>query len=190
MEKSLKKGESLFKESDSGALWCVMRGAIKNLLSRITLGAFFSCLMCSPVHAHDFKVGDITVDHPYAIPTVATQATGAVYFRNLRNRGVVPDRLVSAHTPVAARVGLHRMQMEGDVMRMREVSAVELPAKSDVRMRHASTDGYHLMLEGLKAPLKDGDSFPLTLRFEKAGERTVQIHVQTPRKGTAQDHKH
>ena len=57
-------------------------------------------------------------------------------------------------------------------------------------MGHASTDGYHLMLEELKAPMKDGDSFALTLRFEKAGERTVQVHVQTPRKGAAQEHKH
>lgn len=141
-------------------------------------------------HAHDYQIGDISIDHPYATPTASTQSTGAVYFRHLRNRGSAPDRLISAQTPVAARVGLHRMQMEGDVMRMREVSVIELPAKSEVRMRHASTDGHHLMLEGLKAPLKDGDSFALTLRFEKAGERTVQIHVQTPRKGTAQEHKH
>ena len=82
------------------------------------------------------------------------------------------------------------MQMEGDVMRMREVSAIELPAKSNLQLGHASTDGYHLMLEGLKAPLKDGDSFPLTLRFERAGEKTVQIHVQTPRKSASHEHKH
>jgi len=141
-------------------------------------------------HAHDYQVGDITIDHPYATPTASAQSTGAVYFRHLRNRGTVPDRLISAQTPVAARVGLHRMQMEANVMRMREVAAIELPAKSDLRMRQGSPDSHHLMLEGLKAPLKDGDSFPLTLRFEKAGERTVQIHVQTPRKGTAQEHKH
>lgn len=190
MEKSHKKGESLFKEGDSGTGWRVAQGALKSLLPRMASGVFLISLMCGAASAHDFKVGDITMDHPYAIPTVTAQSKGAVYFRHLRNRGVVPDRLVSAQTPVAARVGLHRMQMEGDVMRMREVSAIELPAKSEVRMRHASTDGYHLMLEGLKAPLKDGDSFALTLRFEKAGERTVQIHVQNPRKGTAQEHKH
>ena len=140
--------------------------------------------------AHDFKIGDLTIDHPYATPTVTAQSTGAVYFRNLRNRGTTPDRLIAAQTPASVRVGLHRMQMEGDVMRMREVSAIELPAKSELRMGHASTDGYHLMLEGLKAPLKDGDSFPLTLRFERAGEKTVQIHVQTPRKSASHEHKH
>jgi copper(I)-binding protein len=140
--------------------------------------------------AHDIKIGDLTIDHPYATPTVAAQSTGAVYIRNLRNRGATSDRLISAQTPASARVGLHRMQMEGGVMRMREVSAIELPAKSELRMGHASTDGYHLMLEGLKAPLKDGDSFPLTLRFEKAGEKTVQIHAQTPRKSASHEHKH
>ncbi len=147
-------------------------------------------LSSSVVCAHDFKLGDLTIDHPYATPTVATQSTGAVYIRNLRNRGTSPDRLLEAQTPASARVGLHRMQMQGDVMRMREVSAIELPAKSNLQMGHASTDGYHLMLEGLKAPLKDGDSFPLTLRFEKAGEKTVQIHVQTPRKSAPHEHKH
>lgn len=141
-------------------------------------------------HAHNFKVGNIVIDHPYATPTLAVQNTGAVYLRKLRNSGSAPDRLVSASTPVAARVWLHRMQMEGDVMRMREVPAIELPASAELRMGHATTDGYHLMLEGLKAPLKDGDSFPLTLRFEKAGERTVQINVQTPRKGATHEHNH
>ena len=140
--------------------------------------------------AHDFKVGDLTIDHPYATPTVPAQSTGAVYFRTLRNRGSAPDKLLSAQSSVANRVGLHRMQMEGEVMRMREVPYIDMPGKSEFRMGHASTDGYHLMLEGLKAPLKDGDSFPLTLRFEKAGERTVQVHVQTPRKGAAHEHKH
>ena len=80
MEKSLKKGESLFKEGDSGTLWRVMQGAMKSLFPRIALGAFFIWLMCSAAYAHDFKVGDITIDHPYAIPTVTAQSTGAVYF--------------------------------------------------------------------------------------------------------------
>lgn len=141
-------------------------------------------------HAHNFKVGDMVIDHPYATPSVVGQSVGAVYFRNLRNRGAAPVKLIAASTTVAARVGLHRMQMDGDVMRMREVAAIEVPAKTDIRMGHATPNGYHLMLEGLKAPLKDGDSFSLTLRFEKAGEREVQIHVQTPRQSEGHTHSH
>lgn len=148
------------------------------------------CLFLNASYAHDFKVGNMVIDHPYATPTLSGQSTGAVYFRNLRNRGTEADRLLSAQTPAAARVALHRMQMQGEVMRMNAVQAIEIPAKSEMRMGHASTDGYHLMLEELKAPLKDGDSFALTLRFEKAGERTVQVHVQTPRKGATHEHKH
>ncbi len=163
---------------------------MKTLLSKILISAFSIWLMSSAVHAHDFKIGDLTIDHPYATPTLAAQTTGAVYFRNLRNRGATSDRLIWAQSPVSARVSLHRMQLEGEVMRMREVAAIELPAKSELRMGHSSANGYHLMLEGLKAPLKDGDSFPLTLRFERAGEKTVQIHVQTPRKSTSHEHRH
>ena len=76
--------------------------------------------------AHDFKVGDLTIDHPYATSTVPAQSTGAVYFRTLRNRGSAPDKLLSAQSSVANRVGLHRMQMEGEVMRMREVPYLSL----------------------------------------------------------------
>lgn len=159
---------------------------------RLCLSAWLTFLLVfvSPTHAHGFKVGDIVIDHPYATPSLAGQSAGAVYFRNLRNRGAVPDKLISASTPVAARVGLHRMQMDGEVMRMQLVPAIELPAKTDLRMVHGTPNGYHLMLEGLNAPLKDGDSFPLTLRFEKAGEREVQIHVQTPRKSEGHTHSH
>ena len=66
---------------------------------------------------------------------------------------------------------------------------LELPARTVVRMRHHTPNGHHLMLLDLKAPLKDGDRFPLTLHFEKAGSSTVQVWVQTPRDAD-QHHKH
>jgi copper(I)-binding protein len=80
------------------------------------------------------------------------------------------------------------MQLDGDVMRMREIQSLDLPARASVPMRHGQSNGYHLMLEGLKAPLKDGERFDLTLKFEKAGERTVKVWVQTPRQTTAHQH--
>mgnify|MGYP001239168541 CR=1 FL=1 len=141
------------------------------------------------VMAHDFRVGDLRIDHPYATPSLPGSGTGAVYFRSIRNRGREPDRLLSASTPAAARVEIHRMRMDGDVMRMRAVADLPLPARSDVRLRHGMTDGHHLMLLDLKAPLKDGDRFPITLRFERAGEHTVQVWVQTPRRaGSSHGH--
>jgi copper(I)-binding protein len=134
--------------------------------------------------AHGVKAGDLAIDHPYATPTRPGLTTGAVYFRAIKNNGTEPDRLLSARSPAAATVELHRMEMEGDVMRMRAVSAIELPAKTEVRLRHGTANGHHLMLQGLKAPLKDGDRFPVTLTFQRAGEREVVVWVQTPRAAT------
>ena len=140
--------------------------------------------------AHGSSAGDIRIDHPYATPTRPGLSTGAVYFRSLRNTGKGEDRLVSASTPVAARVELHRMQMQGDVMRMAAVPAVALPVGVTVPMKHGSHDGHHLMLFDLKAPLKDGDRFPVTLTFEKAGTVQVQVWVQTPKSGSGAAHQH
>jgi hypothetical protein len=141
------------------------------------LTAFFA----QTAQAHSMKAGDLTIEHPYATPSLAGQTTGAVYFRRITNGGGESDQLLSASTPVAAAVELHRMRMEGDVMRMRAVSAIELPAHSEVPLRHGQADGHHLMLLGLKAPLKEGDRFPLTLTFQRAGTREVMVWVQTPR---------
>ena len=151
----------------------------------------WAALWSAGVMAHDFKAGDLRIDHPYALPSRPGQATGGVYVRGIRNTGAVADRLLAASTPAATSVEIHRMQLQGDVMQMRAVSAVEIPASATVAMKHGTPDGYHLMLLGLKAPLKDGDRFPVTLTFEKAGTHDVQVWVQTPRKlGNDSTHKH
>lgn len=131
--------------------------------------------------AHGVKAGDLRIDHPYAVPSRPGLTTGAVYFRAISNTGSQPDQLLGARTPAAASVELHRMEMDGDVMRMRAFPAIDLPPNTEVRLRHGSANGHHLMLLGLKAPLKDGDSFPVTLTFRRAGEREVMVWVQTPR---------
>ncbi len=149
---------------------------------------FASLLPDSDSLAHDFRVGSIVIDHPYAIPSIPGSRTGAVYVRTLLNKGDQADRLISAQTGIATKVGIHRMQLDGDVMRMREIPSLDLPARASVSMRHGPSNGHHLMLEGLKAPLQDGERFDLTLKFEKAGERTVKVWVQTPRHTTAHHH--
>jgi len=130
---------------------------------------------CS-AQAEDYKVGSIRIAHPHARATAAGQAAGGGYLR-LDNQGP-DDRLVAARAQVAERVELHSMTMEGDVMRMRQLDAVELPAGKTVELKPGAL---HMMFMGLKAPLKAGDKFPLTLRFEKAGEVTVQMAVEAMR---------
>lgn len=155
------------------------------LICRLLLTA--ACLWALlPAYAHDFRVGAVVVDHPYATPTLAGVSNGAAYFRGIRNRGTATDRLVAASTPVAERVELHRMALDGDIMRMRAVDAIELPAGKELQMRHGQS--LHLMLVNLKKPLLVGERFDLTLRFEKSGETTVKVLVQQPRNNAA--HKH
>jgi hypothetical protein len=85
------------------------------------------------------------------------------------------DRLVGASSPAAAKVELHVTEKKGDVMRMREVKAYDIPAKGSFEL---APGGAHLMLVDLKAPFKEGAKVPLTLRFEKAGEVKVELQVR------------
>jgi copper(I)-binding protein len=159
------------------------------LYALYALCLFVAILSTPPASAHDFKAGALRIDHPYAMPSRPGLTTGAVYFRGIRNGGQTADRLLSARTPAAASVEIHRMQMlQGDVMQMRAVPALEIPAGATVNLKHGVPDGYHLMLVGLKAPLKDGDRFPLTLNFEKAGTHEVKVWVQTPRARSGDAH--
>ncbi|HEX3417160.1 MAG TPA: copper chaperone PCu(A)C, partial [Stellaceae bacterium] len=85
------------------------------------------------------------------------------------------DRLVSASTPVAKKAELHTMSMQGMVMKMRPISGVDIPAGQAVSLKPG---GEHIMLMGLNQPLREGQSFPLNLDFEKAGQRTVTVTVE------------
>ena len=141
-----------------------------------------------PASAHDFKLGPLRIDHPYATPTPPGAANGAAYLRGIRNTGDQPDRLIGASTPAARTVEIHRSVIDAqNVMRMRAIGGIALPPKAELQLRHGGE--HHLMLIDLKQPLKDGDRFPMTLRFEKAGEREVMVWVQTPR-GAVSTHQH
>ena len=83
--------------------------------------------------------------------------------------------MLSATAEVSKAVEMHSMAMEGDVMRMRQVDAIALPAGQSIELKPG---GLHMMFIGLKAPLKAGAEFPLKLKFEKAGEVTVMVHVE------------
>ena len=141
--------------------------------------------------AHGSTVGDIEIGHPYATPSLPGTSNGAAYFAMLENTGNAADRLLRATTPVAARVELHSMAVDAQgVMRMREIDGIALAPHAKVRMRPGM--GMHLMLVGLKEPLKDGARFPMTLEFERAGKVEVTINVQSaiPGGGGAASHAH
>lgn len=163
------------------------RKSITRRAAAASLAALLSALM-PYASAHDFKLGALRIDHPYATPTPPGAANGAAYLRGIRNTGDQPDRLVGASTPAARMVEIHRSVIDAqNVMRMRAIDGITLPPKAELQLRHGGE--HHLMLIDLKQPLKDGDRFPMTLRFEKTGEREVMVWVQTPR-GAAGAHQH
>jgi copper(I)-binding protein len=144
-------------------------------IKKAIAGATLALAALSAV-AHSFKLGEIDIGHPYARPTREGQMVGAGYLK-LANKGPV-DRLVSATSPAAGSVEIHSMSMEGDVMKMRQIDAIEIATGQTVELKPG---GYHLMLMGLKAPLKVGEKFPLTLKFEKSGEVVVTVNVEEPK---------
>jgi copper(I)-binding protein len=123
--------------------------------------------------AEDYKVKMLRVSDPFTRATPpGAKVAGA--FMSIENQGKEADRLVSASSPVAAVVDIHEMAMEGGLMKMRAVKGIDLKPGATVELRPG---GYHVMLEDLKRPLKDGDQFPLVLTFEKAGALEVKVNV-------------
>jgi copper(I)-binding protein len=157
------------------------------MIVRTTLiAAFLSALLTNSPSAHDTKVGDILIQHAWARASIGAAKAGAAYL-TLVNHGGAPDRLVSVRTPVAERAGLHSHTMEDGVMKMRPVGAIEVaPGEPTV----LGPGGLHIMMMGLKAPLVEGERFPVTLVFERAGEATVHVIIDkaTSMHGPLQEH--
>lgn len=139
--------------------------------------AFASLIACSAALAQAPVVSDA-----WARPTVQGQNNGGGYLRIDSARA---DRLVGATSQVATSVEMHSMTMDGDVMRMRKLDAIDVPAGGTVELKPG---GLHLMLMGLKAPLAPGATFPITLKFEQAGE--VQVQAKVAPRGPAKGHDH
>jgi periplasmic copper chaperone A len=127
----------------------------------------------------------IEVADAWARPPIGQTRNTAAYL-TLTNRGSAPDRLLGASTPAAGKAEMHTTVREGEVMRMRDVQNVELKPGAAVKF---APGGLHLMLLDIK-PLKAGDTFTLTLQFEKAGKQDVAVAVRSgPTQGQMQ-HQH
>jgi copper(I)-binding protein len=120
-------------------------------------------------------------------PTVPAQTASAAYL-TIRNAGPGRDRLLSISTPAAARASLHSTSMAGGLARMRGVGPLPIAARQTIAM---SPGRLHVMLSGLKAPLRPGQKVPLTLRFEHAGRVTTVLAVRMGPPGKADGpHRH
>ena len=140
----------------------------------LALGAAIG-LSATAAVAHGYRAGPLAIQHPWSRETAVGQAVGGG-FLTIANSGSREDRLLSGATPVAAEVQLHTMTMDGGIMRMRQVTdGIAIPAKGSVELKPGS---YHIMFMGLKRQLHQGERVPVTLRFQRAGNVTVQFAVQ------------
>ena len=118
------------------------------------------------------RAADVVVESAWARASAGPARNGAAYL-TLVNAGAA-TALVGVETPVAARAELHAHRMDGGVARMRAVESAPLPAGERAVL---APGGLHIMLMGLAAPLEEGTSFPLTLRFADGDSRAVRVVV-------------
>lgn len=138
------------------------------MLPQRTVSIAWACLLLSApaVHAHGYVVGAIRVQHPWANAT-ATDSRAAAVFMRIENRGRTPDRLLSAASVVSGRVELRSATGSS--------AAIALsPGKATL----LQPGGLHLTLSGLERPLRQGERITLLLRFENAGELSVEVEIQ------------
>lgn len=155
--------------------------ALSPLLHARLLAAAVLTLACS-AHAQ------VTVSDAWVRATVpGQQATGM--FATLT--ATQDSKLLGGSSPAADTVEVHEMKMDGDVMRMRAITALPLPAGQAVSLKPGS---YHVMLMGLKKPLSDGSTVPIKLLIEDAQKKQATIEVKVPVKKMAPakgaDHGH
>jgi len=150
-----------------------VRGVLPRLAAAGWIAAAGLALLSGGLRpASGAETGAVQVEKPWARASIG--ATAAAYL-TLLNRGAAPDRLVGTTTPAAKSAQLHETREDGGVMRMRPVKALALAPGAPVTLKPG---GLHIMLTGLARPLKPGESFPLTLRFEHAGAVTVTVPVE------------
>ncbi|MBC8445263.1 MAG: copper chaperone PCu(A)C [Rhodospirillaceae bacterium] len=141
-----------------------------------TLTAFLALFLMSLTTSHaadSDTIGDITVSEAWSRASTGVKRPGGS-FVTITNTGSAADRLVAAETPAAARTELHNHIMEDGMMKMRQVMGIDVPGGGVTMLKPGS---FHVMMFDLTNLLKEGDMFPLTLTFEKAGKATVMVHV-------------
>jgi copper(I)-binding protein len=139
-------------------------------------------------NAHEYKVGELEIAHPWSQELPPNAPTVATYFV-IHNTGKAADTLLGVDTPIAGIAELHEHVMQNDLMKMQQVPRVEIPADGTVTFAPMA---YHVMLLELKdrSLLSDGKRFPLTMHFEKSGDVTVEVAVQKTAPDGTRTHVH
>lgn len=142
-------------------------------MKRLILTATFILSASAAFACETVKIGDLTIEHAWSKATIGADRP-AVFYVEITNAGGLDDALVGIATPAAGMPMLHETVVTDGVASMPHAMSVPLPAGQKVQL---APGGYHGMLMGLTTALKAGDTFPMTLTFEKAGDVTVTVEV-------------
>jgi hypothetical protein len=149
-------------------------GQDAHALAAPALGVMLLAAAPATTGVRTYRVGPLVVESPWARATPAGAQVGGGYLK-VTNTGSTPDRLVGGSFSGAKAVEVHEMAMTGGIMKMRQLEhGLEIAPGQSVELKPG---GYHLMLTGLNAPLKEGRSVKATLQFEKAGAVEVEFAV-------------
>ncbi len=143
-------------------------------------------LLSTPLYAHDYTVGDLTIHHPVVFETAPMAMTGGG-FMTITNSGTAADRLIGVEADFP-RVEIHQTVVTDGIGRMLPVGAIDIAPGTSVTLQPG---GYHVMFIGLEGrQLKDGDDVPATLLFETAGRLAVVFKVEKRPEGTGMTMQH
>lgn len=143
-------------------------------MNKFSIAALAAAIVLpAAVHAAEFKKGELVVEEPWARASAMSARNGAA-FMVISNNGKESDRLVKASADVSEVVELHTHLMEDGVMKMRKIDGIDVDPGAPAVLKPGSL---HIMLINLKAPLKEGSKFPLTLTFQKGGDMVVEATV-------------
>lgn len=166
---------SHFSDIAAGTLFGRILSRVQERLGTAVLALAIMLGGAQSVLAHEFKVGDLEIGHPWSRATPAGAKVAGGYF-TITNNGSAPDRLLSISSDISDKAELHEMGVKDGVMTMRPVvGGLEIPAGGKVAL---APGGYHLMFIGLKRQPKQGEKFAATLTFEKAGTVNIEFAVE------------
>ena len=148
---------------------------MKAISKNVLFLAFVLAISAAPALADDVKAGDLVISQPWSRATPGGAKVAGGYLV-IENKGTAPDRLVSVSADIAGKSEIHEMAMDNGVMKMRQLDkGLAIDPGKTVKF---APGGYHLMLQELKGPFKQGDKVPVTLQFEKAGKVQLTLDVQ------------
>jgi copper(I)-binding protein len=144
-----------------------------SLIRAALMAALFAA---APALAHEYKLGQLEIDHPYSRAMLPGAVVGAGYMK-IVNHGDA-DRLLRVTTSRAESAQVHEMQMSDDMMSMQEMGdGLDIPAHGVLELKPGA---FHVMFMNVGQPFKEGERIKATLQFEKAGSVDVDFLVGAP----------